>query len=131
VEDLPFIHFTERVEGRRSWRFSLPEQLYNRVGEDKRILFPWGTSDADPNELLKLGRKLDDSSLGAVYKATAKETGFVVAVKIMPLQSQAMREEIVHEVNGLERARHPNVVRYYGSLIAEDSIWVSVASAQF
>jgi hypothetical protein len=47
-----------------TWRFSLPEQLHNRVGEDKRV-FPAHslnstTNNGDPNDLFTLRRKLGD-----------------------------------------------------------------------
>lgn len=61
-----FSHSSHRAENARksTWRFSLPEQLHNRVGEDKRV-FPAHslnstTNNGDPNDLFTLRRKLGD-----------------------------------------------------------------------
>lgn len=61
---------------------------------------------------------------GVVYKATVRETGFVVAVKLLPISSKKERDQVSAEISVLDRARHPNVVRYYGSFFGEDCVWV-------
>lgn len=116
-----------------TWRFSLPEQLHNRVGEDKRV-FPAHslnstTNNGDPNDLFTLRRKLGDSPHAVVHKATVKETGFEIASKILLMHGQGEAAttsvvQVANEVSLLQRARHPNVVRYYGTFYNDDFMWI-------
>ena len=51
-------------------------------------------------------------SYGSVYKAQAKDTGEVVAVKVIPLGDKDEVAEIQKEIAMLKECNHPNVVQY-------------------
>jgi serine/threonine protein kinase len=79
-----------------------------------------------PDEF-QLFEKMGEGSYGSVHKARHRTTGQIVAAKIFDL-SQAPKkqlDEIKHEISFLRACHHPNIVRYYGSYINPERLWVS------
>lgn len=61
-----------------------------------------------------------------MHRATHKESGFVVAVKIIPkMQSENQQEELKKEIGILKKCSHDCIVQYYGCCFTDDSLWVS------
>lgn len=65
-------------------------------------------------------------SYGSVYKARVKESGEIVAIKVISLSEQEDLESIQKEINMLRDCDHPNVVKYFGSWRAADSLWIAM-----
>lgn len=57
-------------------------------------------------------------SYGSVYKAQAKDTGDIVAVKVIPLGDSDEVAEIQKEIAMLKECNHPNVVQYLVRFLA-------------
>lgn len=65
---------------------------------------------------------LKNSSYGSVFKAVHKSTKKVVAIKIIPVESEL--EELMNEISILKSCRFDFVVRYYGSYYKDNDLWV-------
>lgn len=83
-----------------------------------------GEEIVDPNAFFKIIHPLGRGSYGAVYKAQLRESGEVVAVKIIPLTDQDEMGSIQREIDMLRECNHPNIVKYYGSWRSADSLWI-------
>jgi len=78
----------------------------------------------DPTSTFELGAKMGEGSYGSVYRATNKQTGETVAIKIVEL-SDTEYDEIKQEINIMKQIRkHANIAHYYGSFLFDDSIWI-------
>ncbi|KAL6777728.1 SIK1 [Auxenochlorella protothecoides x Auxenochlorella symbiontica] len=78
----------------------------------------------DPDSVFQLLHPLGRGSYGAVYKARVISTGEVVAVKVIPLAADDEIESIQREIAMLRDCKHPNIVKYYGSVKTPDSLWI-------
>lgn len=76
----------------------------------------------DPVEVFSVLEKLGEGSYGTVHKANYKATNHVVAVKQVPLDTDLI--EIIREIKVLGENNHQNVVRYYGSYLKLDKLWI-------
>nr|XP_020011590.1 serine/threonine-protein kinase 4 isoform X2 [Castor canadensis] len=61
-------------------------------------------------------------SYGSVYKAIHKETGQVVAIKQVPVESDL--QEIIKEISIMQQCDSPHVVKYYGSYFKNTDLWI-------
>lgn len=71
----------------------------------------WKVEDFDIQEQLGRGR------FGIVYKAREKETGYIVALKMIPkgdIKNDSMKRQLTREVEVHSRLRHPSICRLYG-----------------
>ncbi|XP_053208624.1 serine/threonine-protein kinase 3-like [Panonychus citri] len=66
-----------------------------------------------PEEVFDIICKLGEGSYGAVYKALHKESGQVLAIKQVPVESDL--GEIIKEIFIMQQCDSPYVVKYYGS----------------
>lgn len=92
----------------------------------KRLLGSSSTNIVDPSKYFEILRPLGRGSYGSVYMATLRETGAVVAVKIIPLTDNDEIEGIQKEIAILRDCNHPNIVKYYGSCRAADALWIAM-----
>ena len=76
-----------------------------------------------PEEVFDIICKLGEGSYGSVYKALHKDTGSVVAIKLVPLESDL--HEIIKEISIMQQCDSPYVVRFYGSYFQQCDLWVS------
>jgi len=95
--------------------------------------------DADPesmslNDLLTPGDpnkdyttrpdlKIGEGAAGSVYKGTAVQGGFNVAIKKLPLSQQNMKL-LITEIAIMKSCSHANIVTYYGSYLEAETLWV-------
>uniref|UniRef100_A0A3P9BKJ3 non-specific serine/threonine protein kinase n=2 Tax=Haplochromini TaxID=319058 RepID=A0A3P9BKJ3_9CICH len=66
--------------------------------------------------------KLGEGSYGCVFKAHYKETGEIVAIKQVPVESDL--QEIIKEISIMQQCNSPHVVRYYGSYFKNTDLWI-------
>ena len=62
------------------------------------------------------------SSFGKVYKALHHASNLIMAVKIVPLEDD--NGDVAREIEHLQECDCPNVVRYHGSFVHEDRLWI-------
>lgn len=62
-------------------------------------------------------------SYGSVYKALHKESGQVLAIKQVPVDTDL--QEIIKEISIMQQCDSPYVVKYYGSYFKNTDLWVT------
>ncbi len=65
----------------------------------------------------RLGKKLGQGGMGAVYEGTDAETGQRAAIKVLApslAAEEGFRVRFEAEIESLKKLRHPNIVRLYG-----------------
>lgn len=62
-------------------------------------------------------------SYGSVFKALHKETGNVLAIKQVPVDTDL--QEIIKEISIMQQCDSPFIVKYYGSYFKNSDLWVS------
>ncbi|KAL6068921.1 Serine/threonine-protein kinase svkA [Balamuthia mandrillaris] len=100
--------------------------------------FEWKAMDG-PREAaseFRLVSKLGQGGFGKVYKARHKDTGFILAIKCVPLPMPTSNDEEDHreaweeaqklqkEINALKRCRNRHIVSYYGCCFRSCSLWI-------
>uniref|UniRef100_A0A671PF38 non-specific serine/threonine protein kinase n=1 Tax=Sinocyclocheilus anshuiensis TaxID=1608454 RepID=A0A671PF38_9TELE len=75
-----------------------------------------------PEEVFDVLEKLGEGSYGSVFKAIHKESGQVVAIKQVPVESDL--QEIIKEISIMQQCDSPYVVKYYGSYFKNTDLWI-------
>ncbi|CAD7077080.1 unnamed protein product [Hermetia illucens] len=75
-----------------------------------------------PEKVFDIICKLGEGSYGSVYKALHKESSAVVAIKLVPVESDL--HEIIKEISIMQQCDSPYVVRYYGSYFKQYDLWI-------
>ncbi|XP_060805624.1 serine/threonine-protein kinase hippo isoform X2 [Amyelois transitella] len=75
-----------------------------------------------PEEVFDIICKLGEGSYGSVYKALHKESGQVLAIKQVPVDTDL--QEIIKEISIMQQCDSPYVVKYYGSYFKNTDLWV-------
>ncbi|OQR74167.1 serine/threonine-protein kinase 3-like [Tropilaelaps mercedesae] len=75
-----------------------------------------------PDEVFDLLCKLGEGSYGSVYKALHKESGQVLAIKQVPVDTDL--QEIIKEISIMQQCDSPFVVKYYGSYFKGSDLWI-------
>uniref|UniRef100_F7E017 non-specific serine/threonine protein kinase n=1 Tax=Callithrix jacchus TaxID=9483 RepID=F7E017_CALJA len=75
-----------------------------------------------PEEVFDVLEKLGEGSYGSVYKAIHKETGQIVAIKQVPVESDL--QEIIKEISIMQQCDSHHVVKYYGSYFKNTDLWI-------
>ncbi|KAI3638174.1 hypothetical protein MIR68_003785 [Amoeboaphelidium protococcarum] len=96
-----------------------PIRVEQKVHVDRD--FNWSASD-DPNKVFELQSKLGEGAFGSVHKAAYRMTGFIMAIKVIQVGKNAA--SITKEVDLLKKVNHKNAVRYYGSCVSGDFVWI-------
>jgi len=63
------------------------------------------------------------SSYGSVYKALHKESGQVLAIKQVPVDTDL--QDIIKEISIMQQCDSAYIVKYYGSYFKNTDLWVS------
>ena len=63
-------------------------------------------------------------SYGSVFKSLHKETGQVLAIKQVPVDTDL--QEIIKEISIMQQCDSKYIVKYYGSYFKNTDLWVSV-----
>ncbi|KAK5576653.1 hypothetical protein RB653_007797 [Dictyostelium firmibasis] len=80
----------------------------------------------DPVELFELIEEIAEGSFGTVYKGKHLPTGNIMAVKIIALDEDETFEDLVVEIDILNRCNHNNIVKYYGSWVKGDELFIAM-----
>ncbi|EDV20456.1 uncharacterized protein TRIADDRAFT_32096 [Trichoplax adhaerens] len=75
-----------------------------------------------PEEVFDLLEKLGEGSYGTVYKAVHKETGQLLAVKKVPVDSDL--QDIIREISIMQQCDCSFVVKYFGSYFENSYLWI-------
>ncbi|CAB3375264.1 Hypothetical predicted protein [Cloeon dipterum] len=75
-----------------------------------------------PEEVFDILCKLGEGSYGSVYKAVHKESGQVLAIKQVPVDTDL--QEIIKEISIMQQCDSPYVVKYYGSYFKNTDLWI-------
>ncbi|GIX95583.1 hypothetical protein CEXT_792181 [Caerostris extrusa] len=75
-----------------------------------------------PEEVFDIICKLGEGSYGSVYKALHKESGQILAIKQVPVDTDL--QEIINEISIMQQCDSPFVVKYYGSYFKGTDLWI-------
>ncbi|XP_066948009.1 serine/threonine-protein kinase 3 isoform X3 [Macrobrachium rosenbergii] len=75
-----------------------------------------------PEEVFDIICKLGEGSYGSVYKALHKESGQVLAIKQVPIDTDL--QEIIKEISIMQQCDSQHVVKYYGSYFKDSDLWI-------
>ncbi|GFR63380.1 serine/threonine-protein kinase 3 [Elysia marginata] len=75
-----------------------------------------------PDEVFDTICKIGRGSYGSVYKALHKETGQVLAIKQVPVDTDL--QEIIKEISIMQQCDSTYIVKYYGSYFKNQDLWI-------
>lgn len=75
-----------------------------------------------PEEVFDIICKLGEGSYGSVFKAVEKDSGVIVAIKQVPLDSGL--QDIIQEISIMQKCDSPHVVKYYGSYFRDSELLI-------
>uniref|UniRef100_A0A0N5AE19 Serine/threonine-protein kinase cst-1 n=1 Tax=Syphacia muris TaxID=451379 RepID=A0A0N5AE19_9BILA len=75
-----------------------------------------------PEEVFDIVGKLGEGSYGSVHKAIHKESGHILAVKKVPVDTDL--QEIIKEISIMQQCDSKYVVKYYGSYFKNSDLWI-------
>jgi serine/threonine protein kinase len=62
-----------------------------------------------------------------VFKAVARDTGVVVALKCMSLESSGgVPPEMQKEIAFMKGCDHPNIIKFMGTYMKKDKLWIAM-----
>uniref|UniRef100_A0A4W4G180 non-specific serine/threonine protein kinase n=1 Tax=Electrophorus electricus TaxID=8005 RepID=A0A4W4G180_ELEEL len=93
---------------------TVPKNKLKKLSEDSLT--------KQPEEVFDVLEKLGEGSYGSVFKAIHKESGQVVAIKQVPVESDL--QEIIKEISIMQQCDSPYVVKYYGSYFKNTDLWI-------
>ncbi|XP_045181990.1 serine/threonine-protein kinase 3-like isoform X5 [Mercenaria mercenaria] len=75
-----------------------------------------------PDEVFDIICKIGRGSYGSVYKSLHKESGQVLAIKQVPVDTDL--QEIIKEISIMQQCDSPYIVKYYGSYFKNTDLWI-------
>ncbi|EGZ12123.1 hypothetical protein PHYSODRAFT_515065 [Phytophthora sojae] len=82
----------------------------------------------NPEDVYEVLERIGEGSYGKVYKAVNKLSAEVLALKVVPVESEDRDafDELTREIRILERCESPFVVQYCGSFSYESQLWIAM-----
>jgi serine/threonine protein kinase len=79
----------------------------------------------DPAQSFVFLEKLGEGSFGTVHKARHKDTGAIIAIKIVDIEvSNDEAASIKREIDILKRCKSDSIVNYFGSFTVGSQLWI-------
>jgi serine/threonine protein kinase len=103
--------------------YTLTTIYYHLFGYSELTKLSEESLTRQPEEVFDIICKLGEGSYGSVYKALHKESGQVLAIKQVPVDTDL--QEIIKEISIMQQCDSPYVVKYYGSYFKNTDLWVS------
>ncbi|XP_070208849.1 serine/threonine-protein kinase 3-like isoform X2 [Littorina saxatilis] len=75
-----------------------------------------------PDEVFDIICKIGRGSYGSVFKSLHKETGQVLAIKQVPVDTDL--QEIIKEISIMQQCDSKYIVKYYGSYFKNTDLWI-------
>ncbi|CAD5234808.1 unnamed protein product [Bursaphelenchus xylophilus] len=75
-----------------------------------------------PEDVFDVVSKVGEGSYGSVHKAIHKDSGQVLAVKKVPVDTDL--QEIIKEITIMQECNSPFVVKYFGSYFKNSDLWI-------
>lgn len=75
----------------------------------------------------EVGKPLGKGKFGHVYLARERQSGYIVALKVMykaELQAQHVEKQLRREIEIQSHLRHPNILRLYGYFFDEKRVYL-------
>eukprot|EP01084_Bolivina_argentea_P179724 310539_1 len=82
------------------------------------------SEDENPEEIFDILLPIGEGAYGSVYKALDNRDGHLVALKIMPLETESVNLEA--EVSIMKRCNSPYIVNFKGAFLKDDNIWLAM-----
>ena len=82
-----------------------------------------------PEEVFDVLNKLGKGSYGSVYKAIHKESGQVLAIKQVPVDTED--PQIFNEISIMQQCDSPYIVKCYGSYLTIMDLWIVMEYCDF
>ncbi|KDO31494.1 STE/STE20/MST protein kinase [Saprolegnia parasitica CBS 223.65] len=83
--------------------------------------------DKVPNDEYEVLEALGEGSYGKVFKAMHRSSARVVALKVVPVESDDKdMADLLKEIKILQKCQSPYIVQYYGSMLYEGSMWIEM-----
>ncbi|KAL4091418.1 hypothetical protein QTP88_026110 [Uroleucon formosanum] len=100
--------------------YKTPDKMMSSKSELKKLSEESLTRQ--PEEVFDIICKLGEGSYGSVFKALHKESGQVLAIKQVPVDTDL--QEIIKEISIMQQCDSPYVVKYYGSYFKNTDLWI-------
>jgi len=84
--------------------------------------YSW-SGNQNPQDIFEFKEQLGKGAFGQVVKAIHKESGFELAVKVVP-SSRERRQALEKEIEVLKKCKSPNILSYYGTVSTENELWI-------
>jgi serine/threonine protein kinase len=107
-------------------RCSNPSYLQYSLAEEDSLII----KDVNPNGIYRIRSMIGRGGFGCVFDAIVideerqKVEGVHVAVKKMPHRTEDDKQNNLNELRFISRVRHDNIVKYFGSYLWRDELWV-------
>eukprot|EP00300_Choanocystis_sp_HF-7_P027154 c32224_g1_i1.p1 GENE.c32224_g1_i1~~c32224_g1_i1.p1 ORF type:complete len:432 (-),score=63.17 c32224_g1_i1:138-1433(-) len=83
-----------------------------------------GVSGDDPAKVFDVIEKLGEGNYGSVYKCKRLTDSGLVAMKVVPVDSEY--ESLMREIEVLRQCTSPYIVAYYGSFFKDGDLWIAM-----
>ncbi|KAI6243702.1 Non-specific serine/threonine protein kinase [Aphelenchoides fujianensis] len=127
IYDDPLAHMAAAAVGASSGDFSESRASRGPPEAQPQIdahLFKLSAADLNksPEDVFDVLAKVGEGSYGSVHKAMHKESGHVLAVKKVPVDTDL--QEIIKEITIMQQCDSRYVVKYYGSYFKNSDLWI-------